>query len=41
MTEKQLKKEYAKVMLKADKAIGRKEVVSLLHKAASIRKKLA
>ena len=40
MTTKQLNREYSKIMLKAEKAIGRKEGVSLLHKADSIRKKL-
>ena len=40
MTRRQLNKEYADVMLKAGKAIGRKEAVSLLHRADSIRKKL-
>ena len=40
MTKRQLNKEYADVMLKADKAVGRKEAVSLLHRADSIRKKL-
>jgi len=40
MTEKQLNKEYAKVMRKAQDAVGRKEGVGLLHKADSIRKKM-
>ncbi len=40
MTHRQLNKEYVDIMRKADKAIGRKEAVSLLHKADSIRKKL-
>ena len=40
MTKRQLNKEYADVMLEADKAVGRKEAVSLLHRADSIRKKL-
>ena len=40
MTKKQLNKEYVDIMLKADKAVGRKEAVSLLHRADSIRKKL-
>ena len=40
MAQRQLNKEYVDIMLKADKAVGRKEVVSLLHKADSIRKKL-
>ena len=37
MTKEQLNKEYAKIMVKAEKANGRKEVVSLLHKADRIR----
>tara|TARA_Y100001968_G_C19076094_1_gene580747 strand:- start:335 stop:511 length:177 start_codon:yes stop_codon:yes gene_type:complete len=41
MTTKQLNKEYASVMLKADRAVGRKEAVSLLHRADSIRKRIA
>tara|TARA_Y100001968_G_scaffold313185_1_gene337129 strand:+ start:1892 stop:2032 length:141 start_codon:yes stop_codon:yes gene_type:complete len=40
MTKKQLNKEYNHVMLKAEKAIGRKEAVHLLHRADSIRKRL-
>ena len=40
MTKSQLNKEYVDIMLKADKAVGRKEAVSLLHRADSIRKKL-
>ena len=40
MTHKGLNKEYLDVMLKADKAVGRKEGVRLLHRADSIRKKL-
>ena len=40
MTIKQLNSEYAKVMLKAANAVGRKESVSLLRKAASIRKRI-
>ena len=40
MTKKQLNKEYTKVMMKAEEAIGRKAAVSLLRKADSIRKKL-
>ncbi len=41
MSTKQLNKEYANVMLKAARAVGRKEAVSLLHKADSIRKRMA
>ena len=40
MNQRNLNKEYVDTMLKADKAIGRKEAVSLLHKADAIRKKL-
>ncbi len=40
MTKKQLNKEYESVMLKADRAFGRKEVVSLLHRAESLRKRM-
>tara|TARA_Y100001968_G_scaffold311820_1_gene334315 strand:- start:1034 stop:1189 length:156 start_codon:yes stop_codon:yes gene_type:complete len=41
MIKKKLNKEYADTMLKASKAIGRKEAISLLHRADSIRKKLS
>jgi len=41
MTRKQLNKEYASVMLKANRAVGRKEAVSLLHRADAIRKCMA
>jgi len=34
---KKINKKYAEVMLQADNAVGRKEVVSLLKKAAMIR----
>ena len=40
MTKKQLSKEYAKVMLEAEEALGRKEAISLFKKAHSIKKKL-
>ena len=36
---KKINKKYAEVMLQADQAVGRKEVVSLLKKAAMIRSK--
>ncbi len=36
---KEINKKYAEVMLQADKAVGRKEVVSLLKKAAIIMSK--
>tara|TARA_B100000902_G_scaffold343948_1_gene348997 strand:+ start:79 stop:213 length:135 start_codon:yes stop_codon:yes gene_type:complete len=36
---KKINKKYAEVMLQADNAIGRKEVVSLLKKAAMIMSK--
>tara|TARA_Y100001968_G_scaffold229671_1_gene212473 strand:- start:281 stop:430 length:150 start_codon:yes stop_codon:yes gene_type:complete len=41
MTKRQLNKEYAKVMTKAEKAIGRKEAVSLLHRADRIRNQIS
>ena len=37
MNNQQMNTEYSLLMLKADKANGRKEVVSLLHKADRIR----
>ena len=40
MSQRKLSKEYVDTMLKANKAVDRKEAVSLLHKADSIRKKL-
>ncbi len=40
MKTKQLNKEYDTVMYQADKAIGRKEAISLFRKAESIRKKI-
>ena len=36
---KKINKNYAEIMHKADKAVGRKEVVSLLKKAAIIMSK--
>ncbi len=36
---KKINKKYAEVMLQANKAVGRKEVVSLLKKAAMIMSK--
>ena len=36
---KKINKKYAEIMLQVDKAVGRKEVVSLLKKAAMIRSK--
>ena len=41
MTKEQLNKEYAEVLIEAEKANGRKESVSLLHKANRIRAALA
>ena len=40
MTKKQLNKEYDSLMVKAERAVGRKEAVSLLHRADSIRKRM-
>ena len=40
MIKEQLNDEYAKIMIKAEKASGRKEAVSLLHKADRIRTEL-
>ena len=34
---KKINKKYAEIMLEADKAVGRKEVVCLLKKAAMIK----
>jgi len=34
---KKIDKKYAEIMREADKAVGRKEVVSLLKKAAKIK----
>ena len=34
---KKINKKYAEIMREADKAVGRKEVVSLLKKAAMIK----
>ena len=36
---KKINKKYAEIMREADNAVGRKEVVSLLKKAAMIRTK--
>ncbi len=36
---KKINKKYAEIMLQANKAVGRKEVVSLLKKAAMIMSK--
>ena len=36
---KKINKKYAEIMLQADNAVGRKEVVSLLKKAAIIMTK--
>ena len=36
---KKINKKYAEIMREADNAIGRKEVVSLLKKAAMIKSK--
>ena len=36
---KNINKKYAEIMLQADNAVGRKEVVSLLKKAAIIMSK--
>ena len=36
---KKINKKYAEIMLQADNAVGRKEVVSLLKKAATIMSK--
>ena len=33
---KKINKKYAEIMLEADSAVGRKEVVSLLKKAAKV-----
>jgi len=40
MTEKQLQKNYADLIKSADMANGRKETVSLLHKAEKVRTKI-
>ena len=40
MFQAQLKKEYAAIMLQADKASGRREAMDLYKKAYSIRKRL-
>ena len=36
---KKINKKYVEIMLQADNAVGRKEVVSLLKKAAIVRSK--
>ncbi len=36
---KKISKKYAEIMRQADQAVGRKEVVSLLKKAATLRTK--
>ena len=36
---KKINKKYAEIMLQVDNAVGRKEVVSLLKKAAIVRSK--
>ena len=40
MTKTQLNKEYAKAILEAQQAEGRRETMTLLKKARSIRKEL-
>ncbi len=40
MTKTQLNKEYAKALLEAQEAEGRRETLNLLKKARSIRKEL-
>ncbi len=40
MIKAQLKKEYAAIMLQADKASGRREAMDLYKKANSIKKRL-
>ena len=40
MTTKQLNKEYAKTMLEAAEALGRRETMELYKKARSIKKRL-
>ena len=40
MSTYQLNSEYEKVMLEAEKAVGRKESMSLFKKARSIKKKI-
>ncbi|WP_320664325.1 hypothetical protein [Prochlorococcus sp. MIT 1223] len=41
MNQSKLNKEYAKVMHKANNAVGRKEAVSLLHRADRIRTEIS
>ena len=38
--KKKIFKKYAKLMHQAQQAIGRKEAVSLIHKAAKLKNKL-
>ncbi len=40
MIKAQLRKEYAAIMLQADKASGRREAIDLYKKAYSIKKRL-
>ena len=40
MSKKKLNNEYEKLMLEAEKAVGRKEAISLFKKARSIKKKI-
>ena len=40
MTKTQLRNEYELIMLQAEKAVGRKEAMSLFKKARSIKKKI-
>ena len=41
MTKTELKREYAKKMLQADQASGRRETMDLYKEARSIKKKLS
>tara|TARA_Y100001970_G_scaffold283338_1_gene398206 strand:- start:218 stop:382 length:165 start_codon:yes stop_codon:yes gene_type:complete len=41
MTEKKLIKKYSDLMKEVELATGRKEVISLLHKADSVRLKIS
>jgi len=40
MIKKKVNSEYEKVMLEAEKAVGRKEAISLFKKARSIKKRV-
>ncbi len=40
MTKAQLNKEYERIMLEANKAVGRKEAMGLFKRARQIKKKL-